>query len=90
MAGKLAKLAASMAGPSDELVIWPENVESVNFFIDYCRTQWRVGMGGPTGLDYTAVLATLRDLGLPRDRRKEVFEDVRTLELGALAALSAK
>lgn len=90
MAGKLAKLAATMPAQSDEILIWPENAESVNFFVDYCRTQWRVGAGGPTGLDYTAVLATMRASPIPRARRDEVFADVRVMESAALDAMHAK
>lgn len=88
MAGKLAQLAANM--PAEELAIWPENRESVAFFREYCQTQWRSSMGGYTGLDYTAVLASLRTLRLGRDRRDEIFADVRVMESAALDAIHAK
>lgn len=47
-------------------------------------TQWRVGAGGATGLDYTAVLAVIRSLRLPRARADELFADVRIMERAAL------
>jgi len=89
MAGKLAKLA-QMPAYTEEIEVWPENWPAINFFLEYCATQWRTGMAGATGLDYTAVLACIRTLGLARDKRDELFADVRTLERGALEAMGEK
>ena len=77
-------------GLGDEVEIWPENWQSVNFFMEYCRTQWRIGMGGATGLDYTAVLASLRTLRLGREKSDQVFADVRIMEAAALEAIMTK
>lgn len=87
---KLMKVAERQAkmNVGDDLEVWPENVESVNFFADECFTQWRVGMGGCTGLDYTAVLFTLRNLRLGRKRTDEIFADVRIMERGALEQMA--
>lgn len=73
--------------------VWRENWESVLFFAHHCGTQWRyvgVGMGGAmaTGLDYTAVLAALRTLRLPKDRFEEVYADVRVMERAALTVMN--
>lgn len=70
----------------DVLEVWPENTQAVNFFIEYCATQWRTGMGGATGLDYSAVIAALQWLALD----KEVFEQVRCIERGALEAMAER
>lgn len=87
MAGKLARLAQAM--PDSAVVeVWEENWQSVSFFLEFCGTQWRSGMGGATGLDYTAVIASLRTLRFPRERFDEVFADVRTMEHAALAAMA--
>ena len=45
------------------------------------RTQWRVGMGGATGLDYTAVLADLREQ-IPDDatERRQTYLDIKAME----------
>ena len=51
-----------------------------------CSTQWRHGMSGPTGLDYSAVQATMMMLGVGLD--PEVFQGVRYAEKGALAAMN--
>ena len=90
MSEKAAKRMQMQQVAADEIGVWPENWQSVNFFMDYCRTQWRTGMGGSTGLDYTAVLACLRTLRLGRERTDEVFADVRVLEAAALEAMIAK
>lgn len=74
-----------------ELVIWPENVLALNFFVEFCDTQWRYGgMGGATGLDYTAVLACVRSLRLGREKSDQLFADIRTMERGALQAMRSK
>jgi hypothetical protein len=63
--------------------IWPDNLQSVNTFIAL-STQWRTGMSGATGLDYTAIPGVLRMLGIARKDWPEVFEDLRVLEDAAL------
>jgi len=70
--------------------LWEENVQSFNFFADVCATQWRVGMSGYTGLDYTAVLACIRQLRLPRNQAEIMFDDVRLMERAALKAMNKK
>ena len=67
--------------------MWEENWPSVIFF-SRLGTQWRVGVSGPTGLDYTAVLALLRTLRLPRDEHDALFDDVQTLERAALQEMA--
>jgi hypothetical protein len=67
----------------EEVEVWPENYGAVILF---CRlgTQWRVGMGGATGLDYCVVLAMIDRLKLDADDAEEMFDDVRHLESAAL------
>ena len=69
--------------------MWPENWQIVQFFARL-STQWRHGMAGPTGLDYTAVLAMLRRLGLPREQADDVFDGVQVMEAAALSTIHAK
>jgi hypothetical protein len=45
-----------------------------------CRTQWRIGMAGPVGLDYCAVEAAMRMTGVARNRRAGLFGDLRLVE----------
>ena len=48
-----------------------------------CRTQWRTGFGGITGLDYTAVQNVAGVLGIRLNAR--CLELVQVLEMAALA-----
>lgn len=48
-------------------------------------TQWRVGLMGRTGLDYTAVQAHLQMAGIPRKRHAELHAQLRIMEHAALA-----
>lgn len=70
--------------------MWEENWPAVMFF-SRISTQWRVGgMGSPSGLDYTAVLALLRTLRLPRADADALFDDVQTMERAALQEMSKR
>ena len=51
-------------------------------------TQWRVGMGGVIGLDYTAIPPTGSMLGMKRKEITEVFHDLRVMEAEALLVMS--
>jgi len=72
---------------AQEFTIWPENALAYDVFWRL-RTQWRVGMNGATGLDYTAVLAFIRTLRLPRDKADELFADLQVMEGEALAVIA--
>lgn len=67
--------------------IWPENLRAFRAFSALC-TQWRVGAGGATGLDYGAVPVVLRLQGVPRAEWAELFEDIRTMEAVALTTMN--
>lgn len=71
------------------MLVWPEHIGVLNLF-DAVRTQWRVGMAGPTGLDYPAVLATLDRLfsKLSEERRNEMFLDLQVMEREALDVMA--
>lgn len=69
--------------------IWPDNWESVTVFADLA-TQWRVGFAGPTGLDYGVIPGVLRLRRVPRAQWAQVFDDVRVMELEALAVMGEK
>jgi hypothetical protein len=69
--------------------IWPDNVRPFEVF-QALQTQWRVGMGGPTGLDYSAIPVTLRLRGVPRAAWPQLFGDLRIMESAALSAMHAK
>lgn len=70
-----------MQGPPVE--VWPDIWPAVEVF-RRLLTQWRVGMSGATGLDYSAVPFVLRMSGIPRADWPMVFEDLRSMESSAL------
>ena len=75
------------SGPPVE--VWPDNVQALNVMIAM-GTQWRVGMAGATGLDYSALPAVMRLVGVPTADRGEVFDSIRTMEDAALQTMRKK
>jgi hypothetical protein len=72
------------SGPPVE--VWPDNVQALNVMIAM-GTQWRVGMAGATGLDYSALPAVMCLVGVPASERGDVFEAIRTMEDAALQTM---
>lgn len=77
------ELRASFTGPKKEIPLWPENQTPLAVFAAL-QTQWRVGMGGPTGLDYTAIPPVLELYEIPPSDRRRLFDDLRVMEAEAL------
>ncbi|QTW17805.1 DUF1799 domain-containing protein [Comamonas kerstersii] len=72
----------------DPIEVWPEHARAWAFFVESCSTQWRIGMAGPTGLDYTAVLQVIQFDEPDKEQAKELFEQIRLIERGALQAMA--
>lgn len=70
----------------DPVQVWPDNALPVRVLLAM-RTQWRTGMSGRTGLDYSALPEIWRRLKVPPADRDEVFEALQHLELAALEAM---
>ena len=68
---------------NDRVVVWEDNHLAATVFLQI-RTQWRMSMAGPTGLDYAVLYRVIDDLGLPADEAKELFADVQVIEAAAL------
>ena len=66
--------------------VWPENWPTFLLF-SRLSTQWRIGMAGPTGLDYSALYPLLDKVATSSDEWDEIFEDVRVMERAALDAM---
>lgn len=66
--------------------IWPENADAVALFIQL-QTQWRIGMSGPTGLDYNVLYHKLDRRALTPEQYEQLEEDIRTMEYEALSVL---
>jgi hypothetical protein len=61
----------------------------VNVFI-CLGTQWRVGAGGATGLDYGVIGPVLDLMGVAPTDRDELFEALRVMEDAALATMTKR
>jgi len=72
-----------------EIEVWPDNWNAFEVFAAL-QTQWRSGMSGPTGLDYTALDPVMRLQGIKKRDRQEVFAGVRVMEIAALEVMRAK
>lgn len=69
--------------------IYPDNMRTVEIFDDMV-TQWRVGMSGATGLDYSALPAVFEIRGVTTDEKEDIFNDLKIMERAALKAMSKK
>jgi hypothetical protein len=67
-----------------DVEIWPDNVETVQCFIGL-STQWKSGMNGVTGLDYSAIPFVM-EMNEVVDK-KEVFGGLRVMEEEVLKAI---
>lgn len=74
---------------ADPVEIWPENILAYEVFCAM-DTQWRIGMAGPTGLDYAALPVALRMVGAPRAEWAQLMADVRLMESAALQAMRSE
>ncbi|KRC30685.1 DUF1799 domain-containing protein [Acidovorax sp. Root217] len=75
--------------PSKEVEVWPDNFEAYALFCSM-STQWRIGMAGPTGLDYNVLYSKLDRMDLEPDRYTELECDVGVIERAALEAITSK
>ena len=63
--------------------MWPDNHAAFILF-NNLSTQWRIGMGGPTGLDYAAVYPLLDRAAKDQQEWDELFSDIQVMEGAAL------
>lgn len=69
--------------------MWPENWPPIELFTHHC-TQWRVGAGGPVGLDYGVIFHELDRAGVAGDAFDEMMASIRVIESAALEAINEK
>lgn len=88
-----AELAAFGFLPEDyaneRIEIWPENQQAINLFTSI-STQWRVGAGWPTGLDYNVLFTRMARMDLSDERHEQLFDDIRVIESEALRIINKK
>lgn len=66
--------------------MWPENLRAYELF-QGLRTQWRIGMSGPTGLDYFAAFHRMDRMGLSPAEYDQLDEDLQIMEASALQVM---
>ena len=70
----------------DLFEVWEENWQVLEIFLRV-QTQWRVGMNGPIGLDYSAVAWVLK-LAVPEDQHLTLLDDLQTMERAVLSLIA--
>lgn len=66
----------------DEVIeVWPDCWQAFAIFQD-CATQWRTGMNGPTGLDYSVLPWLMKVHGV--EDEAAALSDIRVMERAAL------
>lgn len=53
-------------------------------------TQWRIGPGGPTGLDYGPLFSLMDRMGLSAEAWDDLLADIQVMETEALDAMNEK
>ena len=75
-------------GEEDFLVL-PDNWTAFEAF-NSLGTQWRIGFGGPTGLDYAVIPDVLKLHQIPDADWRDVFDSIRVMERVALEVMNRK
>ncbi len=70
----------------DDVQVWPENWPVFSLFTRV-QTQWRLGPGGATGLDYMVVMRLLDRMTLTDEQYDAWLDDIRLMEGEALQAM---
>lgn len=75
------------AQPDTDFEVYQENWQTVLLFLQV-QSQWRMGMNGPVGLDYSAVqlICSINKQALT----PELMEGLQIMEMAALAAMNKK
>jgi len=75
------ELKARLREQEQDIDVWPENWQSVQVWTR-AQTQWRMGFGGPTGLDYNGVEAVMRQMKI--EDTGDCFDRIQVLEAATL------
>lgn len=69
--------------------LWPENVAAIDLFQDF-STQWRAGMGGAHGLDYSVIQHELTRRNVDDAAYLDLMACIRVIESVAIEELNKK
>jgi len=72
--------------PPEEISVWDINWDSFILF-NNLSTQWRIGMGGASGLDYNAIPTVAKLLGFKKKQVQDMFPDIQVMENEALITM---
>jgi hypothetical protein len=70
----------------DTVEVWPENWQAFRLLVDV-RTQWR---GAGLGLDYNVLFRKMDRMGLSAAEYDDFEDDIRVMEVEAMAAMREK
>ena len=87
--GASPEIAKAMqeTSPTNDFEVFEENWPTVQLFMRL-QTQWHIGMGGATGLNYQSVLALFTIEGI--ENQREMLADLQTMEIAALRVMNTK
>ena len=74
---------------TEDFEVWPDNMLALNLFITM-QTQWIVGAGGVTGLNYIPLFSRMDRMKLSEQEYEWMFDDIRVIESEALKAINTK
>ncbi len=69
--------------------VWPDNWAATLLF-NAIGTQWRMGMGGPVGLDYNVLYRKMDRMNLSESEYDALEADIRVMEDAVLTHLRAE
>ena len=72
---------------TSDVEVWPENWVPFKVF-NKVSTQWRVGAGGATGLDYSVVYSTMDRMKIKK--QLAVLDAIRVMEASALSTMNRR
>lgn len=79
--------AMQETSPTLDFEVFEENWPVVSLFMRL-QTQWHIGMGGATGLNYQSVLALFTIEGI--ENQREMLADLQVMEVAALQVMNTK
>lgn len=74
---------------ADPVDVWPENLPAFELF-KFLGTQWRMAMGGATGLDYGVMYRKMERMNLSAEEYDQLEADMQVMEAVALACMHEK
>lgn len=69
--------------------VFPENALALRLF-SALQTQWRIGMSGATGLDYSVLPVVEQRCGVGKKERRDTFHALQVMEAEFLRAMVAR